>query len=103
MIPPFQQHHCDRLPAGVEVYTHTRENGDVPVWSVWMRKEAKEEDLEGSHDLEQVGDLMWENQIEVVFCPWCGARLLEGEPEVGYGRFLHINYRQWKSERLDGP
>lgn len=28
------------------------------------------------------------DKVEVVFCPCCGARLLEGEPWEGYGRLL---------------
>jgi hypothetical protein len=68
-----------------------------------MRKEAGEADLETGTEINEVGQTIWENQVEVVFCPWCGERLLEGEPPAEYGRFTHSDYRNWKSEFLTGP
>ncbi|MCC5845804.1 MAG: hypothetical protein JJU05_16270 [Verrucomicrobia bacterium] len=53
--------------------------------------------------MNQIGETVWENQVEIVFCPFCGERLLEGEPPEGYGRFRHMDCREWKTERLEGP
>jgi hypothetical protein len=40
--------------------------------------EADEEVLESNHKLECIGDIVWQTQVEIQCCPYCGERLNSG-------------------------
>ena len=103
MSPTWRIHDCGRLPKGVWV-VHEPQNPTKGLgWWMVMTKEATLEDTETGTMINEIGESVWENQVEVVFCPFCGERLLEGEAPAGYGRFRHSDHRKWNSEFLEGP
>lgn len=69
-----EQHSCDFLPKQT-VSIHKAENGTYPNWLLTIYREATEEDLEENHHLEDVGDLMWQTEVSINHCPYCGERL----------------------------
>ena len=99
----WKLHDCGKLPRGFSIYHEPDNEWSGPGWWMWMTKEAMEEDTETGTEINEIGETVWENQVEIVFCPFCGERLLEGNPPEGYGRFRHSDHREWKSEFLEGP
>ena len=46
--------------------------------AVFVTHEADEEALEYNHKLECFGDIVWQTQVEIQCCPYCGERLNSG-------------------------
>lgn len=99
----WKLHDCGKLPKGVTVFHDAGNEMMGSGWWMWMTKEATEEDMDTGTMINEIGETVWENRVEVVFCPFCRERLLELEPPEGYGRFMHSDFREWKSEFLKGP
>ncbi|MEZ8859702.1 hypothetical protein [Vibrio sp. 10N.247.311.51] len=49
-----------------------RENA---VWLFCVTYEADEEELESNHKLADIGDIVWQTQIQIQCCPYSGERL----------------------------
>jgi len=96
-------HDCGKLPEGITIVHDPGSQSMGTGWWMWMTKEATEEDTETATMIEEIGETVWENQMEIVFCPFCGERLLMEEPPQGYGRFRHLDEREWNVEVLEGP
>ena len=43
--------------------------------AVFVTHEADEEALEHNYKLECLGDIVWQTQVEILCCPYCGERL----------------------------
>ena len=98
----YREHKCEHLPSnGVEIYYYQYDYlRDTPVWRLFIRREATEEDLEENSILEQIGEMIWETNIEIYCCPYCGEKL-PSDDEVkltDYGRFSHSDSSSWRTK-----
>ena len=68
---------------------------DAPcAWTLIIRREATEQDLEENNCLEMVGDTIWETRLEISHCPFCGEELA-GHERKCEGRFAHLGSSGW--------
>lgn len=81
------RHSCSGLLKGVAIYEQAPGHGGG--WILELCREAEDKDLEENHLLEQVGDLMDIARVEIVYCPYCGAKLANGVGKSGPS-FWHI-------------
>ena len=88
------EHECEQMPDGVSL--SYQEDPD-PAWILGILKEATEADLEQNHYLEEERDLVWATYLEVLYCPYCGERLLGMKKAdlSGYGHFHHYDGSSW--------
>jgi hypothetical protein len=71
-----RSHSCDEMPVtGVYVQYGSNLPDRPSCWSLYLVREATEQDLEENHYLEEVGDSMWAVWHEISFCPHCGIKL----------------------------
>ena len=73
----YKIHHCEYLPkSGVSIFCSYELAGrENAVWLFCVSHEADEEALESNHKLADIGDIVWQTQIEIQCCPYCGERL----------------------------
>lgn len=98
----YELHECESLPGGVRiVFSMDHVERKAMVWRMFIRREAKIEDLEDNHYLEEEGETIWETSIEIVFCPFCGEQLfdLKASPFKNFGKFEHSDYSGWHVKR----
>ncbi len=93
MSEPFKMHRCPSMQkSGVEVaYSENGIGGGEAAWILIIRREATEEDLEENHNLEIVGDTIWETMLEISHCPFCGEQLGETGDSCK-GNFMHLDH-----------
>jgi hypothetical protein len=87
----YAKHECAFLPPqGVYIVSFSKKN---PAWILTIQKEATEKDLEENHYLENIGDIIWQTELEITHCPYCGERLFGCDPKETkkYGKFRHID------------
>lgn len=92
-------HECKQLPEGV--YLESSDDDDQEFsWLLYIEREASETNLEENHYLEKIGDSIWTTMLEVIYCPYCGAKL-PGTEKINiksYGKFSHIDSTSWTSK-----
>ncbi|EXJ47078.1 hypothetical protein [Vibrio sp. NH-UV-68] len=44
-------------------------------WFLFVSEMATEMDLELSHELNEVGELLWQTAFNIIHCPYCGLTL----------------------------
>jgi len=100
MEKSYKTHQCKLLP-DTGVYVSTAKN-DNSTWILTIQREATEDDLEENHYLDDIGDIIWTTELEIICCPFCGEKLpdLEIKESESYGNFRHIDSRGWSSEVL---
>ncbi|WP_252179488.1 hypothetical protein [Endozoicomonas sp. 4G] len=98
----YKIHECDFLPKdGVSiVFSDSIINSDEAVWNLIIEREAIDEDLEDNHNLENVGDTIWQTVLEIYNCPFCSQTLSSDRVKNAAGNFAHINLSSWNSKRL---
>lgn len=69
------------------IYSENSNSHFKNAWTLMVRREATESDLEEYHTLEDVGDTMWETSIEILCCPFCGEKLEGGRSFEGMTTF----------------
>ena len=102
MSSGYELHECEFLPEGVSiVFSMDNIERKAMVWRMFIRREAKSEDLDNNHYLEEVGEIKWETSIEIVFCPFCGEQLfdLNANPFKNVGKFEHLDPGGWHIKR----
>lgn len=90
-------HDCKFLPkSGVLIYKDCTlgENNRNP-WCLHIQREATEKDLEENGYLENIGDIIWQTCVEIVYCPYCGEKLEKEEFPAGFGKFRHMDFSGW--------
>ena len=97
----YKIHECNFLPkAGISiVFSDSIIASDKAVWSLIVEREAIEEDLEENHYLENAGDTIWQTDVEIYNCPYCGQALSADKVEHGTANFVHIDSSGWSSCR----
>ena len=95
----FKVHECAGMPKSQISVQYSREGDEAfsDAWSLIVRRESTEEDLEDNHYLENVGDTIWETVLEVSHCPFCGEHL-NIERCVSEGNVLHRDYSGWSAK-----
>lgn len=85
-------HECDHSNSDTRqiVFSKDIENGFENAWNLCIRRLANEQDLEENHYLESEGDIIWQTTVEILYCPFCGAKLegarkFEGEVSLYEG------------------
>lgn len=95
----YEIHQCDELPKdGIQLYRNKSGKGGAgKKWILSIMREATEKDLEENHFLELVGDTIWETQVAVKCCPYCGEKLPDfDEPEqTEFTWFEHYDHAEW--------
>jgi hypothetical protein len=91
----MNEHNCTTLPKS-EISIYLGENETC--WALNISKEAKAQDLQQSSYLENVGDIMWQTQLHILHCPFCGEKLPKfgSVDQTNYGYFRHNNFSRWK-------
>lgn len=96
----YEIHQCDNMPkGGIELYRNNRGEGHAGrYWILSIMREATEKDLEESHNLEMVGDPIWETKVSVKCCPFCGLKLsnMEEKEDAESVWFEHYDMSGWK-------
>ncbi len=95
-----QTHKCKHIPKkGVHIECNFDE---PPSCKLYIQREAEESDLEENGYLEIIGEIIWSTEIEIVYCPYCSARLIDSKliEKDGYGNFRHIDSSGWSSNVL---
>lgn len=102
-----RSHKCAELPkVGVHVHFGRNLSGRPECWSLYLVREATEQDLEENHHLEEVGESIWSVYHEISFCPHCGTELvhpndadadnpMNSESTRAYGYFSLFDQQQW--------
>jgi hypothetical protein len=72
----YQNHYCEYMPTdGVAiVYADLYDVGGKKQWWFYVYEEASEKDVE-EFEAEEVGEILWSNEITILFCPFCGVDL----------------------------
>ncbi|EMV2052598.1 hypothetical protein AABM02_000076 [Vibrio parahaemolyticus] len=86
-----KQHQCEQMPEEVQVY-YTEHYTTEEQWFLFVSETATEMDLELSHELNDVGELLWQTAFNIIHCPYCGMKLENvdnGSPHFHKG----INYK----------
>lgn len=89
----YKIHHCEYLPKnGVSIFC-SDELGECESleWLLCVTHEADEEVLESNHKLECIGDIVWQTQVEIQCCPYCGERLNSGLKKMN-AVYHHYSY-----------
>lgn len=92
----MEEHQCDKLPRGAYLYKEQLSSCSKNLWYFNLIHEAKEEDLEENHYLEDVGEAIWTMRAEVLFCPYCGKDLYNGQPNESSGDFAFYGSSAYK-------
>ena len=58
--------------------------------AVFVTHEANEEDLTYHHQLACIGEIVWQTQIEIQCCPYCGERLNPGLKKMNAVYHHHV-------------
>ena len=69
-----KQHQCEHMPQEVQVYCTDHYTADKK-WFLFISETAKEMDLELSHEINEVGELLWQTAFNIIHCPYCGLQL----------------------------
>ncbi|HBC3399185.1 TPA: hypothetical protein KDX79_000995 [Vibrio parahaemolyticus] len=69
-----KQHQCEQMPKEVQVY-YTDHYTTAEQWFLFVSETATEMDLELSHELNEVGELLWQTAFNIIHCPYCGLKL----------------------------
>ncbi len=87
----ISQHLCTQMPNDVQVRC-TAHYSSNEQWFLFISETAKEMDLELSHELNGVGELLWQTVFNIIHCPYCGLRL---EPDSKAKPHFHkaVNYK----------
>jgi hypothetical protein len=92
----IKEHKCKSLPQ--EYVYITTSDPTQSVWTLIIQKEATEDDLEKNPYLENVGDIIWQTQLEITHCPYCGEQLFtESAPSENLGKFQHTDFSGWSA------
>ncbi|MGD9161134.1 MAG: hypothetical protein PVG39_22140 [Desulfobacteraceae bacterium] len=72
----YQNHYCNHMPTeGIAViYFDPYDVGDKKRWWLSICEEATEEDVE-EFEAEEVGEILSNYEIPIIFCPFCGTDL----------------------------
>jgi len=104
-------HKCAEMPStGVNVQYGRNLLGRPLCWSLYLIREATEEDLEENHLLEEVGDSIWSVYHEISYCPHCGLQLVKPvglisdnfsdmDLDQPYGSFSLFDQQKWYGSR----
>ncbi len=94
----YLPHECQYIPEN-GVYIEYIE-GELPSCTLFIQREATEADIEKNSYLEILGETIWTTEIEIVFCPYCGKRLVKTENtcQENYGNFRHIDCSGWDTK-----
>lgn len=95
----MEEHKCDHLPAGAYLYKDELSSCGKKLWYLSLIREATEEDLEESHYLEAVGEVIWTVSVEVLFCPYCGKDLYNSKPNESTGYFALYDSSAYKMSK----
>ncbi|EJG0989148.1 hypothetical protein C4G66_RS19805 [Vibrio parahaemolyticus] len=69
-----KQHQCEQMPKEVQVYCTDHYTTDEQ-WFLFVSEMATEMDLELSHELNEVGELLWQTAFNIIHCPYCDLTL----------------------------
>ena len=72
----YQNHYCDNMPTEdvAVIYTVPYDDGEKKRWWLYIYKEATEADVE-EFEAEEVGEIISNYEIPILFCPFCGIDL----------------------------
>lgn len=70
------------------------ENNQDDEWLLNINHVATEQDLEDNHYLEEVGQTIEHIAVNVLFCPYCGEKLVKMAADV-VPSFIHNDYSKW--------
>ena len=59
-----------------------------------LNRIATEEDLEENHDLEEIGQTIGHVAINILYCPYCGEKLIEGSKGF-VPSFVYNDFSNW--------
>ena len=92
----YQKHICDASLNNDGSFTMGLNKGDK-FWRLYICKLATEEDLEENHHLEVIDQTIWQTQIEILHCPFCGDHLVPAENASirDFGDFQHNDFSKW--------
>ncbi len=87
----IKQHKCEQMPLDVQVY-YTDHYSTNKQWFLFISEAATEMDLELNHELNEVGELLWQTAFNIIHCPYCGLKL---EPSEKVNSHFHkaVNYK----------
>jgi hypothetical protein len=94
------EHTCEHLPAGSIAILPASEYLGVTEWP-WLlliERCATQEDLEGNHYLETIGETIWRTTVGITHCPFCGRALqgdVESSSESSQAEFYHFDASGW--------
>lgn len=73
----YKIHQCEYLPkSGISIFCSDEvSERESAIWLLYVTHEADEEELDSNHNLECIGDIVWQTQLEIQCCPYCGERL----------------------------
>ena len=71
-----KRHQCEQMPKEVQVY-YTDHYTTEEQWFLFVSETATEMDLELSHELNEVGELLWQTAFNIIHCPYCSLKLKE--------------------------
>ncbi len=94
----YQAHKCKHIPKkGVYIECTFDE---FPSCKLYIKREADESDLEENGYLENIGEVIWVTEIEIVYCPYCGTQLIDPKriEKDQYGSYQHIDSSGWSSK-----
>lgn len=71
-----KKHQCEQMPEEVQVYC-TDHYTTEEQWFLFVSETATEMDLELSHELNELGELLWQTAFNIIHCPYCSLKLEE--------------------------
>ena len=98
-----KHHECKFLPKKgiIIVYSDEFLGDEKYVWNMIIERTAEEADLEENHNLEQIGDTIWQTVTEIYCCPFCGESLSSSKEQVNSANMvLYENWHSWYGSRL---
>lgn len=88
------EHMCELMPArGIDVARARHFEMDSPwEWCLIVTRLATMEDVEENHYLDQEGDIIWQTQVGISHCPFCGMALEEPAKQTHHeADFRHLD------------
>ncbi len=93
-----KRHQCELIPdTGVQIFqTDYTESGESD-WCLRVYREATEEDLQESHHLEELRELIEYADIGIECCPFCGQKLDENREAEKRAQvsFSYVDCSRW--------
>ncbi|EHK0048707.1 TPA: hypothetical protein ACGU7P_001117 [Vibrio vulnificus] len=87
-----KQHQCEQMPEEVQVY-YTDHYTTEEQWFLFVSETATEMDIELSHELNEVGELLWQTAFNIIHCPYCGLKFEKTTQKVTAHFHKAVNYK----------